>query len=339
MNSSAHSSSRKNYGIALLRTFMCFEVILCHFWTESPSGILILFEWLKEPAASTFIFLAFFFTKPFDSNSDHSAIKKRIWRLVFPQIGWAFVYWFAFLILRHPVGISDLLWQIATGHSPNLNPSMWFQFVLLVISILFFIVFKLFTRRRALILLYALTVFSIWFQYSGYNSWLFGSLRYELKYPLGRIVEMIPYATLGLSISIFKVFERLQKNRGVYLVLFGILSFLFLLFSQYIPAAPGFGYSNGIHLPVVFCIAGFAYLIPLDSIPTKVQKTLQFATNYTLGIYCIHRLIGYSLNSVLFWAGVKIHHFLLCFIIYLLSFIASFIIAKISPKYLKQMVE
>ena len=33
-----------NYGIALLRTLMCFEVVLCHFWTTDVPKVLMPFS-------------------------------------------------------------------------------------------------------------------------------------------------------------------------------------------------------------------------------------------------------------------------------------------------------
>lgn len=331
--------TRMNYGMALLRMLMCFEVILCHFWTSSASGILVPFSRLKGLAVPVFMFLAFYFTKQTYLTSDDQTRIKRIRRLSYPQIVWAIVYWLFFLILQRSVGIKDLLWQILTGHCRRLNPTMWFQSVLIALSFLFFLVFRLLSDKKGLVLLFTITLFSLWFQYSGFNSRIFSHLRYELKYPLGRLFEMIPYATLGFSIAYYNVFERLNKNRIVYLVLFGIMSALFVLYSRVVPKAPGFGYSNGVNLLTVFFITGFAYLLPFDKVPPKIQAILLFITKYTLGIYCMHRLIGVSLKHVLIGSGLEINGFLLSILIYLFAFVASFIIAKISPNNLRQVVE
>ena len=37
-----------NYGLALLRILMCFEVILCHFYNGGGSRFLFLFDVLKN---------------------------------------------------------------------------------------------------------------------------------------------------------------------------------------------------------------------------------------------------------------------------------------------------
>lgn len=46
-------------------------------------------------------------------------------------------------------------------------------------------------------------------QYSGANWSLFGDMRFELKYPLGRMVEMLPLAICGFEMGRHKLFECL----------------------------------------------------------------------------------------------------------------------------------
>ncbi len=52
-----------NYGVALLKMFMCFEVILVHFWQGTVSFCLIPFDALKGFSVPVFMFVSFYFTE------------------------------------------------------------------------------------------------------------------------------------------------------------------------------------------------------------------------------------------------------------------------------------
>ena len=51
-------NDRINYGIALLKMLMCFEVILIHFWVGPVTYTLIPFSKLVGLAVPTFMFLS-----------------------------------------------------------------------------------------------------------------------------------------------------------------------------------------------------------------------------------------------------------------------------------------
>lgn len=51
-----------NYGLALLRILMCFEVILCHFYNGGGSRFLFLFDVLKNYAVPVFMMMSFLLT-------------------------------------------------------------------------------------------------------------------------------------------------------------------------------------------------------------------------------------------------------------------------------------
>lgn len=83
-----------NYGISLLRFMMCFEVILLHFWkTNTDITILKPFFLLEDAAVPTFIVLSFFLSENKLHSFTISNFKKRIHRLVWPQLVWTLIYW------------------------------------------------------------------------------------------------------------------------------------------------------------------------------------------------------------------------------------------------------
>lgn len=321
---------------------MCFEVVLIHFCKDPATTFLIPFYSLKGLAVPTFMFISFYFSaKTFDTQNT-SKTKKRIWRIVYPQIGWAIIYWLIYYFIQTKVNLSisftDLIWQIVTGHSPKLNPSMWFQTVLIALTLLFMVVLRFVNKRNGLLFFFILTICSLYFEYSGYNNMLFGTLRYELKYPLGRFFEMIPYAVLGYSVAYFNLYNWVRKKRTLSIILLGIGIILLFKFSI-IPSAPGFGYSNNNNILLVILVVGFSYILPLDNLSENVRKTIKFITKYTLGIYCMHRLVANALRIVFSTIGLEINNFSQCIIIYITAFVISFLMCKLFSSYLKQLVE
>ena len=331
-----------NYGIALLRTLMCFEVVLCHFWTTDVPKVLMPFSVLRGLAVPVFMFLSFFLTEHTFLEYNKNKAKKRIWRVIYPQIGWALIYWLGYTIAQFifkdiDVKFSDLWWQMFTGHSPRLNASMWFQTVLIVLTAIYIFIFKFFIPKKGILITYVMMFVAFVIQYSGINFKLFDSLRYELKYPLGRFCEMIPYATVGFSCAYYNAFEKAKKTRLFSTIMFGLAS-VFLLEYSFINSALGFGYSTNNCLLLGFFVIGFAYLIPLEKLPQKVKNILKFLTQYTLGIYCMHRIIADFLKLIFSKLDISIDSFLLCIITYICGFFVSFLMYKIPTKFFKQLV-
>lgn len=332
-----------NYGLALLRALMCFEVVLCHFWTSDVPKFLIPFSMLRGLAVPVFMFLSFYLTEHTFLEYNKTKAKKRIWRVIYPQIGWAIIYWLGytigqFIIKDIGVRFSDLCWQMFTGHSPRLNSSMWFQTVLILLTVIYILIFKYFEVKKGLLIIYVMMFVAFIIQYSGINFRLFDSLRYELKYPLGRFCEMIPYATIGFSCAYFNVFEKVKEKRIFSIIMFGLAS-LFLLKYSFINWASGFGYSNNNCLLLGFFVIGFAYLIPFEKLSQKAKKVLKFLTKYTLGIYCMHRIVAEFLKILFPKIGINIDSFVLCIITYITGFFVSFLMCKIPTKFSRELVD
>jgi hypothetical protein len=106
-----------------------------------------------------------------------------------------------------------------------------------------------------------------------------------------------------------------------------------------IPPAPGFSYSNNIYLIRVFFLVGFAYLLPFEGISEKSKQIVRHIVKFTLGVYCMHWLVGLMLNVLFAGIGMKIDSFILCVLIYICSYSISFIMCMFSSKYFKLLVE
>ena len=102
---------------------------------------------------------------------------------------------------------------------------------------------------------------------------------------------MVPYASLGFLCSYFNIFRFMKKYRYIFIILLGVVS-IFLLRRIIIPSAPGFGYSQNNNILLVVFLVGFAYLLPFEKLPDTAKMFLKKITSYTLGIYCMHRLVA-----------------------------------------------
>lgn len=338
-----------NYGFSLLRMFMCFEVIFSHFFlsNESHKMSIILFSKLTGIAVPVFMFLSFFLSKNLFLEADKAEIKKRLYRIIYPQIVWTFIYFFIlsafqlFFNKNFGVNIKSFFWQMFTGHSKSMNTAMWFQIDLILLTVLFILIFRFIEIKKGTILLLFLSTLSLFFQYTGINFYIFDKTRWEIRYPFGRLSEMIPFATLGFICAYYNLFERLKQKRLLTAILLIITSF-FLLKYKIIPSAKGFGYSASNNLILAFSITCFSYILPFERTNKKVKNIIKQLTSNTLGIYCMHLLVGKFLSMFFSKFDFSTNNFSFCLTIYLSCYILCrftvFFAKKISAKYLRQLV-
>lgn len=333
-----------NYGFSLLKMLLAFEVLLAHFanWDEYNPVLVWPFRELVSLAVPCFIILSFYLmcNSFLSRNEDRS--KTRLIKLLVPQIGWTVIYYVVYQFLDIlfstglTIGITDFFWQLFTGHSRNLNPSMWYQIDIIAITLLFYLVFRLLKKdKHAYLFLVVLTVFCYCLQYSGINRAMFGNLRFELKYPLGRIAETIPLSFIGFSLKYFDVFEKLKKVRYVAMTLCVVLFFV----GYNIPwiILKDFGYAGFCKPWLAICIITFAYLTPLECLSKRVKRAILKATDFSLGIYCVHRLINTLLLT--FIPNMSLHSFERCVLLYFLCYFTCLLINLIPSKYFKQLVK
>ena len=326
-----------NYSFSLLKMLMAFEVLLAHFcnWKEyEDMRFLWPFRELVSLAVPCFMILSFYLTQRSFLLKDNAKFKERLIRLCIPQFGWAVIYYAVYLLLDlffhaglHG-GISSLFWQIITGHSRYLNATMWFQFDIIVISILFHFIFTVFDEKRGYVTLIVLTLFSYFMQISGINWALFGELEFELKFPLGRIFEMIPYAFLGFTLRYFDILEKMKKYRYILMPLCVVM--FFSGFYITLPEFKDFGFSGFIKPYLAFPIIAFAYLTPLEYVPLTIKKAILHITNYSLGIYCIHRLINTLITLIV--PELPLRSFERCILLYAICYLACFLIDRIKDR-------
>lgn len=177
--------------------------------------------------------------------------------------------------------------------------------------------------------LLALLCGAIVLEYSGLNYYMFGNLRFELKYPLGRVVEMIPFAVLGYACARYSLLERFALGS-----LPAILLFIAIAVAAMIPLHNdknfGFGYGNIFYIPAAIGIALAVWYIPFPRLGPKTMRALRFLTSFTLGIYCIHRLVMTIIKMAVRHGLLPgLDTFYLCVLTYIVSFITCWLISRI----------
>lgn len=328
-----------NYGLALLRMLMCFEVVLCHCWMEKDfPKILLPFDILRNNAVPVFMFMSFYLSRKYFLKKNIKSAARRAYVLFVPQVFWAIIYFVIYFLIelivnhRYIVKIQDLFWQIFTGHSPNLNATMWFQTDLLIISVLFFVVFYFLSEKQGVFTIILLSVICLFLQYSRMNYELFGQLRYELKFPLGRLAETFPIATFGFISSKYNLLSLLKKrwiNISIATVLF-VLSFVLSHQKHLLIIDNDFGYSGIWKIITGYAITMFAYNCNF-SLSEKKSKFIAFISQNTLGVYCSHRLIAFFLFNVFQIIDIQTGKFYQCVLVYLIGFVVFTIIKKFVP--------
>lgn len=329
-----------NYGVASLKVLMCFEVICAHFLRMDDSNLVSrVFFYISQLAVPIFMTISFKFFTTTLKSLNFKKIKKRMKKLVIPQLNWTIIYYLFYLTLwvmfKEKIRIEIFFWQLLTGHS-LMNPTMWFQINLIIFSVFFCTLIYFCTSRMLKYILIILGIIALIFQYTEINFIIFGSLRYEPKYTLGRLCEMYPYMLLGYFIEEFKMIEKI-RNRSIIIGLLIIWSVFFFLFKvNNLKFISDFGYSGILLIIGTILIVILAFSFPMESINSKRIKIF---FNFTFGIYCMHRLVGNSLIIIFNKLDYRINSFVLCILIYIICYFSSLILSKFLPKFSKYLVE
>ncbi len=341
-----------SYNIAFLKIFFSFCVVMAHFFViESDSlPVAALFR-LIAIASPMFFLISFFLTSDKLSKSDLKMLGKRVWRLYFPFIVWAFLYYFTYLLIGHFFNLTklpnqffilftkkDLFWQLLAGSDRYLCPQLWFQFDLILFTLLFWLVFKI-SNKHAVKILSVLGIICIVLQYTQINYSLFCRFEYELWFPLGRLAETLPFAVIGLLISREAVLSGIRAYK-IPVIPVSILMIIITGIFGLIPNPElGFEYS-GINM-IIFTTSLFivVYLLPFDRLIDTIKAILRFLAKYSFGVFCIHLGIGSFIELVICYnLNIKTGTFAECVLVYSISLLVSWGISKIPGKYSKMLV-
>lgn len=314
------------YIIDILKFIMVFSVVGAHF----GAGVFP-FSLTGTLAVPVFMILSFIFFGYQVHSKKNISIKGRIKRIYIPYVIWSIVYIYIYGFIYFFLGDSFyegdwksvLFLQITFGHT--IVTPLWFSLVLLILTILFYFITVIIKNDIARQIVYLfLLVLSIVLQYTELNYKIFCDLQYEIRYSLGRIIEMVPYASLGMLISnnIFNIKNRCGINESIFICLGSILFFCIAHFC-FSSIENCFSYAGMGLLLKAICTVLFFWFLPIK---ISTNKWLELMVKYNMGIYFIHMLIG-TLFTYYFNMSYGLVASLLVFII---SYLVCFIFDKLS---------
>ncbi len=335
-----------NYGLALLRFFMCFEVVLCHFWIYDGSYPLISkpLNYLRSCAVPIFMIMSFYLSNRLFINVNRMTLIKRIKRLIIPYLSWSLIYLILLDLIAlifdngQFIALSDFIWQILFGSSPLLNPAMWYITVSIWLTLFFAFLARYFLSRMDYFFL-VLFIVAILMEYFGINVALFGDLPYECKYTLGRFTEMMPYAIMGYCLAKKNVFKSLTYTcRKITIILISlcvIISLIGILGGE----AAGFGYAGIRYMIISVILFSIFYWLPINLLPNSVKSCIITLSRHTFGIYCMHFFIGNQIVIVFNYYNLPVGNLFLCFILYLVCYLIAEVISRLPFAYAKKIVD
>lgn len=318
-----------NYGLRILKMLLCIWVVYIHTCRESNTLLKHLFFYRKFHVPG-FIIISFYFLFNNISKRDIDKAKQRFIRLLIPYFIIPIFIWLFnnisykltnYSIYGRVLKFKDLINQFIIGYIFHLI--FWFHFVLLFLTLLFFIIGFIF-KHNFLTIIQICGLVAYIFQYSGYNFIIFSQYKF-IGIPLGNILELCPSSAIGFSFGAVNLINLLQKYR---LKVFCICSiFLYLLFKYDIFInIKGFLYQGimntlgGMFLFIIFS------LFPFEKLKNKfVISIIILFSNYTGGIYYFHILI----KKVLRINIIKQRKFQGTSMIYIISYIICLIGKKI----------
>lgn len=324
---------------------MSFEVVLCHFCGDpaeisvwlSPFGI------LRHWAVPTFMIISFMLTYKHIYTGNIDWFGKRMKRLLIPQIIWPFLYFGAFKVHDYFLasqwidGPESIFIQVATGAYDYLCPQMWFQTVLIVLTILFFGIFFIFNKRRGEYILITLTIVLMVTYYCGYHDMFFIKTPAVVQRSYGNVSIMLPYAIIGCYLYAQRIKWWPIKH---YLAIGGIVfSFIIYKLDPIVHFTVDPSTYAGIAL-ICYVVTFFFCImcIPFEKMGIKMKKVLIYVSKYTMGIYCIHYGVGKIMPAILHNLNIWPNFFVTCIIDYIVSLIIAIVISKIPIKICRYLV-
>ena len=174
---------QRNLGIEILRVFLCFRIIILHYYSGKTKYILFEFMILKlkskRTQVSCFFFISFYFLYSTISKRNTQKMKLRLERLIIPFIIYPVVVWILnnlmYLVIKFNrfnrlLTLNELILNLLTGKGIFGIGVLWFHFNLIIFSIFFFLTSSL-LKNNFLIVFQILASLSYIIQYSKINDY------------------------------------------------------------------------------------------------------------------------------------------------------------------------
>ena len=216
-------------GIEILRMFLSFFIVVVHFFNKNYARtkyLLFPFKALCYYIPKFFIISFYFNYKTFASRNI-SKIKERFLRILIPYYIWPTIFFIRYHCFNYLSGfiennkLKKLYYQYIIG--AGFHGIFWFQFNLILISLLITIIIFLFKKNHLLIIIIIGIIMFI-FEVSGYRSQFFSKYNF-----------IILHTVMNLSISFIYSISGFFWDFLIYLIILinpelKLFQFFFFLF-------------------------------------------------------------------------------------------------------------
>lgn len=330
---------KRNLNIELLRTFLSLWIVILHCSKISKKWKRYILKGFHVP---TFFLISFYFYYPILSQRLKTKIISRFQRILVPYIFWPIITFILnnFLLKIASKGIykgkgkltfKDIYIQFLFG--TGYHWIFWFQFNLIFISLIFTIISFMF-KNYFLIILHYFGLICLYLNYSNIIYYYLFPFRFQLKIPLGCLIEMIPLGVIGCNYNSIKLLSKMEEiplyNQIILLIL---LYFLFKY--DLVINILGFRYP----LVLLNIMASTTLLILFNSF--KIDQLLLLnpiiiiITKFTGGIYYVHIVFrDFLRKNFSFFNKTLASGFVIYFLCYIICFIGHSFFRNNKIKYL-----
>ena len=328
-------------GIEILRTYLCFRIVLLHYYSSNNNYINKLRKnnLFQVPC---FFFISFYFFYPIIATKNVLKMKIRLERLFVPYIIYPNIVWIInnllfyiinFSIYNRYLILNELKTQIIVARGILGLGTFWFLFNLLILTFIFLIASFLIKKNYILYFQIISLIFYI-IQYSRIHYRFFSQYTSKIYLSIGSLIETFPLAIGAFSFSSNNLFQILSKHNKTKYIFFCL--FFFYLLLNYDVFRKLIGYSSPGIKPMIDSIMLFTifYLTPFEKINSKIVNFITQITKYTQGIYCMHCLLMIYMRKYFEKNGTFYGTIILYISCYFISFVSFKIFRKTKIKFL-----
>ena len=322
-------SKKKIYlGIEILRMFLSFFIVVVHFFNKNYARTKYLLFPFKALCyyIPTFFVISFYFNYKTFVSRNISKIKERFLRILIPYYIWPTIFFIRYHCFNYLNGfiennkLKKLYYQYIIG--AGFHGIFWFQFNLILISLLITIIIFLFKKNHLLIIIIIGIIMFI-FEVSGYRSQFFSNYNFIILHTVMNLSISSIYSISGLFLGFFNILDYFNKYRIKVISIF-LFSFYLLIGSQNLFLIKY--YIIKIDFVSIGLFLIFA-LFPFDKIKFNfIISIIKKITSYTGGVYYLHpeiyNIFKYNLNPI------KFRRLTGCIVNYLFCYLTCFFGSK-----------
>jgi len=323
-------NNKTNVSIQLLRFLLCFWVVIIHCTYVKPKYKKYMFRGFHVP---TFIFIAFYFYYPLLSKRNIIKIISRFQRLLIPYLLWPIIqliilhlslkkFKFGVMNFINQLSLKKIYLQILIG--TQIYGIFWFQFNLIFLSLFFTIVSFMF-KKSFLIILQFIGIISLYLRASQLDYYFFISFSKYISANLASLIELIPNAAIGCSLSHINFLIKIKNIPNYYKFMLALFAFIFFKYDIFLHLN-GYRYTD-VFLHMVMSIILFTLFGCIDLDKLKCMKPIiNQLSGFTGGIYCIHLIIkNLLIKNFEFFNNGNNKTYFFSILIYILSYFICFI--------------